>query len=108
MARKLLLERPDVTAIFAANDAMAFGVLKAAIDSKMQIPRDISLVGFDDVEMASIAHPPLTTIHQAKYELGEAAVQILLNARGGKHRTPEHRVLGVKLVERESASKARR
>jgi DNA-binding LacI/PurR family transcriptional regulator len=84
---------------------MAFGVLKAAIELEIRIPGDVSLVGFDDVEMASIAHPPLTTIYQAKYELGEAAVNMLLAARSAKQKAPEHRVLGVHLVERESAAK---
>jgi DNA-binding LacI/PurR family transcriptional regulator len=58
--------------------------------------------------MACIAHPPLTTIHQAKYEMGQAAVAILLAARSGKQAAPEHRVLGVHLVERESTGKVRR
>jgi LacI family transcriptional regulator len=107
VARKLFADRGDVTAIFAANDAMAFGVLKAAIELKMRIPEDVSLVGFDDVEMAAISHPPLTTIYQPKYELGEAAVNILLAARSGKQKEPEHRVLGVRLVERESAANVR-
>lgn len=108
MARKLFAEQSGVTAIFAANDAMAFGVLKAAIECGVNIPRDVSVIGFDDVEMAAIAHPPLTTIHQAKYEIGAASVQILLDGRRGKQTAPEHRVLGVRLVERESASKPRR
>jgi len=107
VARKLLPDRNEITAIFAANDAMAFGVLKAAIELGVRIPEDVSLVGFDDVELASIAHPPLTTIHQAKYELGQAAVDMLLAARSGKQTAPEHRVLGVHLVERKSAAKVR-
>jgi DNA-binding LacI/PurR family transcriptional regulator len=105
VARKLFGDRNEITAIFAANDAMAFGVLKAAMELGVRIPADVSLVGFDDVEMASIAHPPLTTIHQPRYELGQAAVEILLAARSGKQKAPEHRVLGVHLVERESTAK---
>ncbi len=108
VARKLFADRGSITAIFAANDAMAFGVLKAAMELKVQIPEDVSLVGFDDVEMAAISHPPLTTIYQAKYELGEAAVNMLFSARAGKQKAPEHRVLGVRLIERDSAAKARR
>jgi DNA-binding LacI/PurR family transcriptional regulator len=105
MARKLFRERPDVTAIFAGNDALAFGVLKAARECGVRIPQDVSVVGFDNVELASIVHPALTTIHQAKYEMGEAAVSILLRLAKGKDRNPEDRVLGVELIERDSAMK---
>ena len=61
------------------------------------------MIGFDNVELAGIVHPPLTTIHQPKYEIGQAAVEILLRlAGGGPHKNPEHRVFGVELVERQS------
>ncbi len=105
MARKIFRERPDVTAIFAGNDALAFGVLKAARECGVRIPQDVSVVGFDNVELATIVHPALTTIHQAKYEMGEAAVSILLRLAKGKDRNPEDRVLGVELIERDSAMK---
>jgi LacI family transcriptional regulator len=108
MARKLFRESPDVTAIFAGNDALAFGVLKAANECGVRIPQDLSLVGFDNVEFATIVHPPLTTIHQSKYEMGEAAVGILLRLAKGKDKSPEHRVLGVELIERGSTMKATR
>jgi LacI family transcriptional regulator, galactose operon repressor len=103
MSRKLFREHPEVTAIFAGNDAVAFGVLKAARESGVRVPQDVSLVGFDNVEFATMVHPPLTTIHQAKYEMGEAAVSILLRLAKRKDRNPEDRVLGVELIERESA-----
>jgi LacI family transcriptional regulator len=108
MARKLFRERPDITAIFAGNDALAFGVLKAARECGVRIPRDVSLIGFDNVEFTTIVDPPLTTIHQAKYEMGEAAVNILLRLAKGNDRNPEDRVLGVELIERESAMKVNR
>jgi len=108
MACRLCRERPGATAVFAANDAIAIGVLKASIEGGVSIPRDLALVGFDDVEPAAIAHQPLTTIHQAKYELGEAALNILLKSAADKTSAPEHRVLSVKLVERESAGKPRK
>jgi LacI family transcriptional regulator len=53
------------------------------------------------VDMAAIVHPPLTTVHQPKYETGKAALEILLNLRESPE-TMEHRVLGVRLIERES------
>ncbi|RPI22675.1 MAG: LacI family transcriptional regulator [Acidobacteria bacterium] len=106
MARKMLLSQPGVTAVFTANDAMAFGVIRALIENGKKIPDDLSLVGFDNVELASILQPPLTTVHQPKYEMGEAAVQILLRQIARPDSGPEHRLLGVQLVERESCRKA--
>ena len=103
LTRKLLDAHPDVTAIFAANDVMAFGVVKAALERGLRIPEDLSLIGFDNIEFSGIVHPPLTTIHQPKYEMGQAAVEILLRmARERDKRTPEHRLLGVEMIERNS------
>lgn len=59
-------------------------------------------MGFDDVEMAAIVHPPLTTVRQLKYELGAAAVEILIRQAGSKNALAEHRSFGVELVERMS------
>jgi LacI family transcriptional regulator len=106
LARKLLGEHGEITAIFAGSDAMAFGVMRALMDAGRRIPQDVSVVGFDNVEMASIAHPPLTTIHQPKYEIGQAAVEILLRmAQGKENQVAEHRLFGVHLIERESCAK---
>src|ERR1700676_77022 len=103
LTRKLLDEHPDVTAIFAANDVMAFGVVQAVLDRGIRIPEELSLIGFDNIEFSVIVHPPLTTIHQPKYEMGHAAVEILLRMAGEKDkRTREHRLLGVELIERQS------
>ena len=106
LARKLLAEHPEVTAIFAANDVMAYGAVRAVLDCGRRIPDDLSLIGFDNLEFSSIIHPPLTTIHQPKYEMGQAAVEILLRlARDKEKQIPEHRLLGVELVERQSCRK---
>jgi DNA-binding LacI/PurR family transcriptional regulator len=108
LTKKLLNEHPDVTAIFAANDVMAFGVVQAVLGRGLRIPEDLSLIGFDNIEFSVIVHPPLTTIHQPKYEMGYAAVDILLRlARDKGKQTPEHRRLGVELIERLSCQEAR-
>ena len=105
LARKVLAERRDITAIFAANDVMAYGVVRAVLEQGLRIPEDLSLIGFDNVEFSSIIHPPLTTIHQPKYEMGQAAVEILLRlARSKDKQTAEHRLLGVELIKRQSCS----
>jgi len=106
MARKLFIDHPEVTAIFAANDVVAFGVVQAVSEMGKSIPRDLSLVGFDNLEFSALIHPPLTTIHQPKYEIGQAAVEILLRqARASGPKFPEHQVFGVTLVERQSCRK---
>jgi DNA-binding LacI/PurR family transcriptional regulator len=100
---KKLLKRPGLTAVFAANDAMAFGAIRAIFESGLRVPDDISVIGFDNVDMASLVRPPLTTVHQPKYEMGRAAVEVLLRkAKQGEMATPEHRLLEVRLVKRES------
>jgi LacI family transcriptional regulator len=103
LTRKLLDDHPDVTAIFAGNDVMACGAVRAILDRGLRIPDDLSLIGFDNIELSSVIHPPLTTIHQPKYEMGRAAVEILLRlARDKDRQAPEHRLLGVQLIERQS------
>jgi len=103
MMKKLLAHRHPLTAVFTANDAMAFGAIRAVYDAGRCVPDDISVVGFDDVDLASIIRPPLTTIHQPKYEMGRAAAEILLRmaTRTGDW-TPEHRLFEVRMVERQS------
>lgn len=103
MAKKLLAENRGVTAIFAANDVTAFGVSRAIFEAGLSIPEDISLIGFDNVELANVVRPPLTTIHQPKYEMGQAAVEILLSlAKKETLGVPQHREFGVRLVVRSS------
>ena len=102
-ARQLLEADRKITAIFAGNDVLAFGCIRAAIEKGIRIPDDLSIIGFDNVEMSQITNPPLTTIDQPKYEIGKAAIEMLLNmmAKDGI-REPEHRVIGVRLIERQS------
>jgi len=70
-------ERP--TAIIAFNDQIAIGALHAIRLAGLQVPRDMSVVGFDDVKMAAYANPPLTTVSHPKYRMGQLAVQMLTN-----------------------------
>ncbi len=105
LAKKLLEQNHGVTAIFAANDVSAFGIGRAIFEAGLSIPDDISLIGFNNVELANVVRPPLTTIHQPKYEMGQAAVEILLGlAKSGRLGVPEQREFGVRLVKRSSTS----
>lgn len=66
------------SAIFVSNDMMAMGVINAANECGIKIPDDLSLIGYDDIHIAKYMSPALTTIHQPKYRLGQAAVETLL------------------------------
>jgi LacI family transcriptional regulator, galactose operon repressor len=103
LGRELIGRHPEVTAIFAANDTMAFGIIRALTEAGRRIPADVSIIGFDDLEFSGIVSPPLTSIYQPKYEVGEAAVEILVrHADRKKQHPPEHRVFDVRLIERQS------
>jgi len=71
------MQRP--TAIFCANDLLALGVMRGLSQYGLSIPRDMALVGYDDVEFASMLSPALTSVRQPKYQLGRAAAELLLN-----------------------------
>jgi len=77
-ARALLRLADPPTAIFAANDSVALGVLQEAGRQGVQVPTELSLVGFDDGDLAAHAAPPLTTVAQPKAELGRRAVDLLV------------------------------
>jgi DNA-binding LacI/PurR family transcriptional regulator len=69
---------PDVTAVFAASDEMAFGVIRALRERGRMVPDDVSIVGVDDIALAAYCSPPLTTVRQDFYRCGAAAVELLL------------------------------
>lgn len=75
---QLLARRPDVTAIFAYNDLVAVGALQACAAAGRRVPEDVAVVGFDDIPLASLVVPALTTVHVPKYRLGQLALEKLL------------------------------
>ena len=77
-AGRELARRPDFTAVFAANDLMAIGLMHGFRDAGIEVPAQVSVVGFDDIPVAAHVWPPLTTVHQDFTGLGRRAVQILL------------------------------
>lgn len=101
-AETLLSQETPPTAIFASNDDMAAGVLAAAYRRQIAIPRDLSVVGFDDTPLASTISPSLTTIYQPSRELASAAVGMLLEEMNAAGETPRRRLLDYRLVLRES------
>lgn len=98
-----LKERP--TAIFASNDMLAIGALKAAYDLGIRVPSEISLVGFDDTPLAEFFTPALTTVHQPVAEMAELAVQDLLRmVTDFDFKPPAFRALEPALVFRQSTA----
>jgi LacI family transcriptional regulator len=99
LTERLLARRDPPTAVFASSDVQALGVLEAARDSGLDVPGDVSVVGFDDVEVSGYAG--LTTVRQPLFESGKVAARILLDALEEGHlpEPREHR-LGLELVER--------
>jgi len=83
-AALILLEDPSVTAVFAANDAMALGVLRALHERGRKVPGEVRVVGFDDVPEAGHYWPPLSTVRQDFGALGRHAVELTLRALGGE------------------------
>jgi LacI family transcriptional regulator len=99
----LALPRPP-TAIFAANDSTAFGALRVAERLGVRVPRDLSVVGFDDVTSSALTTPALTTIQQPLQEMGAAAVQMLLDLGAGRRLPSPHLTFATTLIVRNSAA----
>lgn len=104
--RLLALEKPP-TAIFVANNLMSVGVLRALHDMHVQVPRDLSVVGFDDLRLAELLNPPLTVIGRPMEEQGALAVRLLLNRLGGQSSKPRRVVLDTWMTIRESCARPR-
>ncbi|MEJ1088425.1 LacI family DNA-binding transcriptional regulator [Microbacterium sp. Mu-80] len=98
-----LARRRDFTAVFAANDLMAIGLMHGFRDAGIDVPRDVSVVGFDDIPVAAHVCPTLTTVHQDFTELGRRAVAILLAEIRGEQ-VPVFGALDPILRTRESSS----
>jgi len=106
-ALKLLRLRNRPTAIFAQNDLMAMGTLLAIRELKLRCPHDVSVIGFDDLDVTELMDPPLASIRQPGYQMGTTAVQMLLdrvNLDEVRATPGQHRVLETELRIRESVA----
>jgi LacI family transcriptional regulator len=81
---------------------MAIGALRAATEAGYSIPKDVAVVGYDDLEISRFTNPPLTTIAQPKKEIGTQAVHLLVDRMSHKNRPPSHLVLPPELIIRRS------
>jgi LacI family transcriptional regulator len=78
-AKKILALKKMPTAIFCANDLLAFGVMRGLLDAGIRIPEDVSLLGYDDIAFGNSAAVPLSSISQPAYQLGVTAAELLIS-----------------------------
>lgn len=101
-----LLELEDMpTAVFVSGDHMAVGAIEAIKDKGLRVPEDISIIGFDDIELARYITPKLTTVRQDGRSLGRAATDILIKQINEKKKFKIDEIIPVTLIERESCRK---
>jgi LacI family transcriptional regulator len=96
--------REPPSAIFAGSDEVALGILEAARARGLRVPEDLSLVGFDDTEVARLASPPLTTVRQPLREMGAVALRTALQLVAGEQVSSHHVELATTLIVRGSAA----
>lgn len=103
-AKQLLDEGLDFDAVFCGNDLIAISVIKLLKSKGYSIPKDIGIVGFDDIYMASVVEPGLTTVKQPNYEMGYKAVELLVDVleKSGKAAEPRTIILDTELIIRSS------
>jgi LacI family repressor for deo operon, udp, cdd, tsx, nupC, and nupG len=105
-AERLLDRREPPTAVFCFNDEMAMGVIETAHRRTLRVPRDLSVIGFDDIRFARHMDPPLTTIAQPMRQIGEGTVRMLVDILAGRTLAPFSVTLPHTLVVRSSTGRA--
>ena len=104
--RAILARHPDVDAVFAASDLMAVGAIRALLAAGLSVPGDVAVVGFDDIRLAELVVPSLTTVRQDMVGIGNAAARALVEQIEDSDATPPVLTLPVELVVRESCGAA--
>ena len=89
--------------VFCYNDMMAFGAIKALKELGVEIPKDVAVVGYDDIMFSTYIDPPLTTVRIKKFEMGYEAFTMLVRRITGRRKKPKRNILDVELIVRESA-----
>lgn len=102
-----MLARGEITAIFASNDLLAIGALRAAAESGMAVPRALSVIGFDGIEMGAYTYPALTTVGYPIRSIGETAANVLIDRIAGGHEETTEVVVSPRVILRESTGPVR-
>lgn len=105
LRRALMAEEEAVTALMCSNDMIAFEALKVVADLGLRCPEDISVIGFDDLTLAEMLNPRLTTVKVPKESIGKRAVQVLFSRFAELDRDTEHVLISTELIERSSVKK---
>jgi len=103
--RRLIEQNPHLTAICAVNDAMALGAMRAAQDTGKSIPGDLSIIGFDDIPLASLNEPQLTTIRVPKRQMGVEVAQRMIALLNNPDLSPVELRVSVELIRRSSTQR---
>lgn len=102
IGKKMLKMQDEVTAVFAASDTVAFGIMNSYEQAGKKLPRDLSIVGFDNIKTCEYVYPKLTSVNQNSFWKGMKAVEMLHRAGENKTKEPLELMLPVELVERDS------
>lgn len=102
--RAIIAQDIPFSAVFAAGDSLALGALRALHEAGLDVPRDVSLVGLDDIEMASFFTPPLTTVRMPVVQMAETCVRLLVEAIGGHPAEQRSIVVDPELILRQSTA----
>lgn len=98
---ELLRKNSGLTAVLAASDFMAVGALSAAYSSGLRVPDDLSIIGYDNLEIAKMSIPPLTTVEQPLFQIGRVGGGMLIDIIEGKEHV-EGRIMGHQIIERQT------
>ncbi len=102
-ASELLKNNPEITALFCHNDLIAVGAMQACLQLGLTVPKDIAIIGYDDIKLAALVTPSLTTIHSPIAEIGARAIQMLLEQMSDTSLKPTQTHFQPNLIVRESA-----
>lgn len=108
IGKKMLAMQEKVTAVFAVSDTVAFGIMNAYEQAGKSIPKDLSVIGFDNIKTCEYVYPKLTSVNQNAFLKGMKAVEILHRADKEKEKEPMELILPVTLVERDSVISCQR
>ncbi|MGY3777335.1 LacI family DNA-binding transcriptional regulator [Isobaculum melis] len=97
-----LLAKGEITAVFTCNDLMGIGIARGVLDKGLQVPQDMSIVGYDNIPLTNYIDPQLTTIAQPTYQMGQEAVYLLESMITDPKEKPESKVLQPSMIERHS------